>query len=52
MAAITDIGMLFVRCKGGISHTPDESVSLEDVEIGIRVLLRFMQQFKPKILCP
>src|SRR6185369_4820101 len=26
MAAITPVAMLFVRCKGGISHHPDESV--------------------------
>ena len=26
MAGVTDIAMLFVRCAGGISHNPDESV--------------------------
>lgn len=31
MAAITDIGMLFVRCHDGISHHPDESVREIDV---------------------
>ena len=31
MAALTDIGMLFVRCADGISHHPDESVTTEDV---------------------
>jgi allantoate deiminase len=30
MAAITSVAMLFVRCKGGISHHPDESARLED----------------------
>jgi allantoate deiminase len=52
MAAIVDIGMLFIRCKGGISHTPDESIAPEDVKIGIRVLLRFIRQFKPRVRCP
>ena len=27
MARVTDVAMLFVRCAGGISHHPDESVS-------------------------
>jgi allantoate deiminase len=46
MIDIADIGMLFVRCKGGISHNPAESVTAEDVEAGARVLLRFIEQFK------
>jgi allantoate deiminase len=35
MAAITDIGMLFVRCHGGISHHPDEDVMPDDVAVAI-----------------
>ncbi len=35
MAAITDIGMLFVRCHDGISHHPDEDVREVDVEAGL-----------------
>ena len=31
MSAVTPIAMLFVRCAGGISHHPDESVREEDV---------------------
>jgi allantoate deiminase len=31
VAAQTDVGMLFVRCGGGISHSPDESVTEDDV---------------------
>lgn len=31
MAAVTDIGMLFVRCFDGISHHPDEGVREVDV---------------------
>ena len=34
-AEITDIAMLFVRCKGGISHHPDEYVSEQDAEIAV-----------------
>ncbi len=38
IGAITDVGMLFLRNPDGISHHPDEDVSLEDVERGIRAL--------------
>lgn len=42
MSEITDIGMLFVRCKGGISHHPAESVTVEDVAVAIEVLGRYL----------
>src|SRR5262249_8190621 len=42
MAELTDIAMLFVRCKGGISHNPAESVTTEDVAAAIHVLPRFL----------
>lgn len=35
VAEVTDIGMLFVRCAGGISHHADESVLVEDVAAAI-----------------
>lgn len=35
MAAITDIGMLFVRCHDGISHHADEDVREVDVSAGL-----------------
>ena len=44
---IAPIGMLFVRCKGGISHNPAEAVAVGDVEVGARVLARFIAQFSP-----
>jgi allantoate deiminase len=42
MAGLTDITMLFVRCKGGISHNPAESVTEEDVAVAIDVLGKFL----------
>ena len=47
MSEITDIGMLFVRCKGGISHNPAESVTVEDVAVAIDVLGRFLELLAP-----
>ncbi|HEY3084581.1 MAG TPA: allantoate amidohydrolase [Candidatus Dormibacteraeota bacterium] len=43
MSEITDIGMLFVRCKGGISHNPAESVEEADVAVATDVLGRFLE---------
>jgi allantoate deiminase len=42
LSELTDVAMLFVRCRGGISHNPAESVTMEDVEIAIQVLERFL----------
>lgn len=39
MAAFCPSAMLFVRCKGGISHNSAESVTLEDVGAAMRVLI-------------
>lgn len=38
MADVTDVGMLFMRNPGGISHHPDEFVSVSDVAAGIWAL--------------
>ncbi|KAA0972712.1 allantoate amidohydrolase [Aureimonas fodinaquatilis] len=43
MMALCPIAMLFVRCKGGISHHPDEAILEEDAEAAVRVLMRFLQ---------
>jgi len=44
---LVDIGMLFVRCKDGISHNPLEAITVVDAELSARVFLRFIEQFKP-----
>ena len=46
LGAITDICMLFVRCKGGISHSPLESITEADAAAGARVLLDFIEHFQ------
>src|SRR5205823_345407 len=43
MASMTDVGMLFVRCKGGVSHNPAEFVQTSDVAVAIDVLGRFLE---------
>ncbi len=48
MIDIADVGMIFVRCRGGISHHPDEHVELTDADAGARVLLRVIENFRPR----
>jgi hydantoinase/carbamoylase family amidase len=43
LAGITDVAMLFVRCKGGISHNPAESVAADDVAVVLDVVSRFLE---------
>jgi allantoate deiminase len=38
LSRLTGIAMLFVRCAGGISHNPAESVTPADVAVAIAVL--------------
>jgi allantoate deiminase len=47
LADLTNVGMIFVRCRGGVSHHPDEHVSIEDADIGARVLLDVIEHFQP-----
>jgi allantoate deiminase len=46
MIDIADVGMIFVRCRGGISHHPDEHVEPADADAGARVLLRLVENFR------
>ena len=38
MAQITKMGMIFIPCKGGKSHRPDEFASTKDIVQGVNVL--------------
>jgi len=42
MSEVVPVGMLFVRCAGGISHHPAESVATDDVAAAIDVLDQFL----------
>jgi succinyl-diaminopimelate desuccinylase len=41
---IADIGMIFVRCAGGISHHPDESITAADAEAARAALCRAVDE--------
>jgi allantoate deiminase len=46
MGALCPAGMLFVRCKGGVSHNPLESITVEDCAIGLKALTQFTRDFR------
>jgi len=48
MIDIADVAMVFVRCRGGISHHPDEHVEVADADAGARVLLRLIENFRTR----
>jgi allantoate deiminase len=47
MIDVADVAMLFVRCRAGVSHHPDEHVDPADADVGARVLLRLIENFRP-----
>ncbi|MGK2912062.1 MAG: allantoate amidohydrolase [Sphingobium sp.] len=42
MAALCPTAMLFIRCRGGISHNPAEHVDPADADIALQVMLGFI----------
>ena len=44
MSRIIAVAMLFIRCRGGISHRPDEYATPEDVVAGTLVLARTLAE--------
>ncbi|KAB1072402.1 allantoate amidohydrolase [Methylobacterium planeticum] len=47
LAALCPIGMIFVRCAGGISHSPRESITAEDADAAARLLVDILSHFDP-----
>lgn len=44
IAALCPTAMLFIRCKGGISHNPAEHVDPADAEIALHTMLGFIDR--------
>jgi len=42
MSTLTPVAMLFVRCRGGLSHHPGEYASPADLETALRVVVDFL----------
>ncbi|MEO5713082.1 MAG: M20 family metallo-hydrolase [Luteolibacter sp.] len=47
VSKICPIAMLFIRCRDGLSHHPDEHASPDDIGTGIAVLTHFLKSLKP-----
>jgi hydantoinase/carbamoylase family amidase len=43
LSTIAPVAMLFVRCAGGVSHNPAESVTVEDVAAAIDATTQFLE---------
>ncbi|GJD60439.1 allantoate amidohydrolase [Methylobacterium frigidaeris] len=50
LAGLCPIGMIFVRCAGGLSHSPAESVTTEDVDAATRLLVDVLRHLRPESL--
>jgi allantoate deiminase len=46
MASFCPTGMIFLRCAGGISHNPAESITAADAAAGFAVLLDFVRSLE------
>lgn len=44
MSALTPVAMLFVRCRDGLSHHPDEFASPRDLDVALRVVVDFLER--------
>ena len=45
MAQICPTTMIFIPCRGGVSHRPDEYSSPEQIEKGVRVLAETLARY-------
>jgi allantoate deiminase len=45
LSRLCPAAMLFVRCRDGLSHHPDEFVQVDDVELALRIAVKFMESF-------
>ncbi|HEX7631884.1 MAG TPA: allantoate amidohydrolase [Lacunisphaera sp.] len=44
MSKLTPVAMLFVRCRDGLSHHPDEHASPKDLAVALEVMTNFLEQ--------
>jgi allantoate deiminase len=43
ISKLCPIAMIFIRCRDGLSHHPDEFASSEDIAVGIEILAHFLK---------
>jgi N-carbamoyl-L-amino-acid hydrolase len=44
IASVRPAGMVLVRNETGVSHSPEEEISLEDAAVGANALLRAVEE--------
>ena len=44
MSALTPVAMLFVRCRNGLSHHPDEYTAPKDLAVALAVMTDFLER--------
>ena len=44
MRHLCDVGMLFVRCRGGISHNPAEFAAIDDMGLAVEALIKAVER--------
>jgi allantoate deiminase len=44
VSSLAPVAMLFVRCRGGLSHHPDEHAAAGDLDVARRVMIDFLQR--------
>jgi allantoate deiminase len=44
---VIPFAMLFVRCRGGLSHHPEEHASVDDIHVAATVLADCVERFEP-----
>jgi allantoate deiminase len=47
LAEVTETAMLFVRCRAGLSHHPEEFAASADIALAVDVLAEFFATFSP-----
>jgi ureidoglycolate amidohydrolase len=49
MARICPVGMVFIPCRGGVSHRPDEFAKAEDIGVGVGVLAMVLRELSTRV---
>ncbi|MEZ5838034.1 MAG: allantoate amidohydrolase [Geminicoccaceae bacterium] len=52
IGGVMPMAMLFLRCRDGISHNPLESITVDDAQVAVDVLVEFLASFDPDVALP
>ncbi|CAN5815486.1 allantoate amidohydrolase [soil metagenome] len=47
LAEVAEVAMLFIRCRDGLSHHPDEYATSADIGLAAQILAEFFSQLQP-----